>query len=134
MRLFLDANILFTAAHNPNGKAAFVIELGVAGYFLLFTSAYAREEALRNLLAKYPASVPLLEKLMEQITITQVNPAAPFPATLVDKDTAIFQAAVTCKATHLLTGDTKHFGPFMNCPEKSFSIIIQRVADFLESL
>ena len=24
MRLFLDANVLFTAAHNPNGKAALV--------------------------------------------------------------------------------------------------------------
>ena len=31
MRIFLDANILFTAAHNPNGKAALVIELGRSG-------------------------------------------------------------------------------------------------------
>ena len=28
MRVFLDANVLFTALHNPNGKAALVIELG----------------------------------------------------------------------------------------------------------
>ena len=45
MRVFLAANILFTAAHNPAGKAAFVIELGSAGFFRLFTSEYAREEA-----------------------------------------------------------------------------------------
>ena len=39
MRLFLDANILFTAAHNPKGKAALVIELGQAGLWQLVTSA-----------------------------------------------------------------------------------------------
>ncbi len=134
MRIFLDANILFTAAHNPNGKAAFVIELGAAGHFMLFTSAYAREEAFRNLSSKYPAFVPQLEKLLEQITITPVNPSSPFPPDLAEKDEAIFQAAVTCRATHLLTVDIKHFGPFMNSPENSYSIIIQSVAEFLESL
>jgi hypothetical protein len=36
-RLFLDANVLFTAAHNPNGKAAFLISLGRAGLFQLVT-------------------------------------------------------------------------------------------------
>ena len=40
MRLFLDANILFTAAHNPNGKAALVIEIGQSGIWHLVTSAY----------------------------------------------------------------------------------------------
>jgi len=27
IRLFLDANVLFTAAHNPSGKASFIIDL-----------------------------------------------------------------------------------------------------------
>lgn len=134
MRIFLDANILFTAAHNPNGKAAFVIELGSAGHFLMFTSEYAREEALRNLSAKYPHCVPHLESLLQHVTITKTNPSAPCPALLAAKDCAIFQAAATCRATHLLTGDIKHFGPMMNRPETSFSIIIQSVADFIKSL
>ena len=30
-RLFLDANVLFTAAHNPSGKAALIIELATMG-------------------------------------------------------------------------------------------------------
>lgn len=29
MRVFLDANVLFTAAHNPEGKAALLISMGV---------------------------------------------------------------------------------------------------------
>ncbi len=134
MRVFLDANILFTAAHNPAGKAAFVIELGSAGFFRLFTSEYAREEAFRNLSAKYSASVPHLEKLLQQINTTLVDAGASFPDTLVAKDTSIFQAAVTCRATHLLTGDIKHFGEFMNRPEVTFSIVVQTVAEFLTAL
>ena len=134
MRVFLDANILFTAAHNPKGKAAFVIELGRIGHLQLFTSEYAREEACRNLSVKYPSCLSELENLMTGITITSVNPSAPCPHMLAAKDCSIFQAAATCGATHLLTGDINHFGTFMNRPEATFSIIVQSVADFLGSL
>jgi predicted nucleic acid-binding protein len=134
MRVFLDANILFTAAHNPGGKAAFVIELGSAGPFQLFTSEYAREEAFRNLSAKYPSCLPRFKELFLNLAITPTNPGAPYPALLPAKDCAIFQAAATCNATHILTGDLKHFGPLMNRPEDCFSITVQTVADFLASL
>ncbi len=52
-RLFLDANVLFTAAHNPEGKAALLIQLGQLQWLELTTSAYAREEARRNLAKKF---------------------------------------------------------------------------------
>ena len=54
MRVFLDANVLFTAAHNPRGKAPLVITLGSEGLVQLATSAYGREEARRNLERKAP--------------------------------------------------------------------------------
>ena len=54
MRLFLDANVLFTAAHNPRGKAALLIDLGKPGHWELYSSAYALEEARRNLARKFP--------------------------------------------------------------------------------
>ena len=54
MRLFLDANVLFTAAHNPRGKAALVIELGVGGHWALYSSRLAVEEARRNLARRFP--------------------------------------------------------------------------------
>ena len=56
MRVFLDANVLFTATHNPHGKAALVIELGGQGYWSLFTSPLAVVEARRNLERKDPVS------------------------------------------------------------------------------
>jgi hypothetical protein len=62
------------------------------------------------------------------------NTDAPFPAGLAEKDRPIFQAALGCGASHLLTGDLKDFGPWMNRPEATSGILIQTVAQFLESL
>jgi uncharacterized protein len=134
MRVFLDANLLFTAARNPGGKAAFVIELGAAGHFSLFSSDVARGEAVRNLAAKYPAALPQLSKLLNGITLVTADMSAACPETLPAKDAVIFQAAVRCRATHLLTGDLHHFGPLMNRPDATAGIIIQTVAEFLAVL
>ncbi len=54
-RIFLDANVIFTAAHNPEGKAALLLELGGRGHWKLITSQLAWEEARRNLSIKFPA-------------------------------------------------------------------------------
>ena len=92
MRVFLDANVLFTAAHNPRGKAAFVIELGTAGHFSLFSSDAAREEAERNLAAKYPGTLPLLAALLGRVTLVTADLSTSFPDGLPPKDAVIFQA------------------------------------------
>lgn len=134
MRLFFDANTLFTAAHNPKGKAALVIELGTQGYWSLCTSAYAIEEARRNLEAKFPAALPAFKKLLVQFETGPESRAHPCPAALPAKDCPIYLAAQGCRATHLLTGDIKDFGPFMNQPKKTDGLIIQTVAQFLEAL
>jgi predicted nucleic acid-binding protein len=134
MRIFLDANILFTAAHNPEGKAAFVIELGKSGYFSLFTSDAAREEAGRNLVAKYPNAVNLFENLLDGINVLSADLSAPYPKGLPPNDAVIFQAAVACHAPHLLTGDLRHFGSLMNRPDTTNGIIVQTVSEFLTTL
>ena len=133
MRLFLDANVLFTAAHNPRGKAALAIEVGQQGYWALATSRYALEEARRNLDRKFPPSLDDLNSLLRSIRLVEHRPALRSPATLAEKDRPIFQAAVAWEATHLLTGDLKDFGPFMNRPEETFGILVQTVAEFLRT-
>lgn len=134
-RVFLDANVLFTAAHNPHGKAAFIIELAAGGAFMLFSSSYAREEAERNIIAKYTACADILNQLLLSITVVPVTPlSADYPVILPTKDVPIFAASAHCRATHLLTGDTRHFGSLMNNPDLCGGIIIQAVAQFLDSL
>lgn len=53
---------------------------------------------------------------------------------LPEKDQPLFNAAQQSCATHLLTGDIRHFGPFMNDPGRTCGIVIQRVAEFLNGL
>ena len=49
IRLFFDANVLFTAAHNPDGKAALILALGAKGAWEMVSSTYSVEEARMNI-------------------------------------------------------------------------------------
>ena len=133
MKLFLDANVLFTAAHNPAGKAALIVELQSRATWALASSTYAIEEALRNLRLKAPGAVDRLDGIVERLEVVQHLPDLEYPEGLVEKDRPIFQAALGCGASHLLTGDLKHFGPFMGRPKQTSGIVVQTVAAFLAS-
>jgi predicted nucleic acid-binding protein len=133
-RLFLDANVLFTAAHNPAGKAALVIESAAPGQWGVITSRLAVEEARRNLERKYPSCSSHLEQLLSDIEVFNGSDGTKCPIELPSKDRPIFEAAMMVGASHLLTGDTKHFGSFMNKPEETFGIHVQTVSDFLSEL
>lgn len=134
MRLFLDANILFTAAHNPRGKAALVIELGASGGWALYSSRLAVEEARRNLELKFPQCLDQLPLLVRGVRLMEHRAALDYPEGLAGKDRPIFQAALACRATHLLTGDLKDFGRFMNRPEATLGVRIRTVAQFLDHI
>ena len=134
MRLFFDANTLFTTAHNPNGKAALIVDLGAEGYWELYTSAYAIEEARRNLEAKFPAALSEFAKLLTSFQTGPESRTHQCLAGLPDKDCPICLAAQGCRATHLLTGDIRDFGTFMNQPSITDGLVIQTVAQFLEAL
>jgi predicted nucleic acid-binding protein len=123
MRLFLDANILFTAAHNLRGKAILVIELGDRGYWELFSSPYALEEARRNLERKFPHVMDELGKFQHGIRPVEHRADLAFPKDLSTKDRPIFQAALACQATHLLTGDLNHFGRGLGRLSLTLSVI-----------
>lgn len=131
MKLFLDANVLFTAAHNPGGKAAFVIALGEEDYWEVVTSSLAIEEARRNLEIKFPDALDAFVSLVDAVDVVPAVFDEKCPIELPEKDVPIFLAAVGAKCTHLLTGDLRHFGKFMNNPKQTSSVLIQTVAEFL---
>jgi len=133
MRLFLDANVLFTAAHNPNGKAALVIELGQAGLWQLASSAYALEEARRNLALKFPEGLERLDALAQGLRLSPEADNVACPEGLPAKDCPIYRAAYACRADILLTGDLRDFGFLMNDRNKADGLLVQTVADFLSA-
>jgi predicted nucleic acid-binding protein len=125
--------VLFTAAHNPSGKAAFIIDLGTQGYWETVTSSYAIEEARRNISIKFPDYLKRFETLVTRVIKIPSRSGRNCPAPLPEKDRPILEAAIQCKATHLLTGDIKDFGPFMNDTNLTGGVLIQTVSEFLGS-
>ena len=106
-RIFLDANVLFSAAYRPNAGLTRLWHLDKVE---LVTSDYAAQEATVNLTEKDQRV--RLTKLLEKVRmITAVAPLPP-GVQLPEKDQPILQAALQAQATHLLTGDKEHFGPY----------------------
>lgn len=110
MKIFLDANILFSAAC-PGSRTGKFLTL-VAKRANLATSAYAVEEARRNLVKHRPGSLPEFSRLLKRISLT-TGAVALADTGLPEKDRPILEAAVTARCTHLLTGDFRHFGPLL---------------------
>lgn len=130
MRVFLDANVLFTAAHNPDGLARLLFDLARHGVLTLISSHVAVGEARANLILKAPDNAAALDRLLPDVAIVD-PPSQPVRAVeLPYDDQLIFGAAVASRATHLLTGDKKHFGPYFDDPRRTAGITIQTVRAF----
>ena len=99
----------------------------------LVTSAYAAEEARRNLEASRRADLGNLLEAVELVadvasderamSIELAKPGLP------DKDLPILLAAIRSGATHLLTGDLKHFGPYYG--KAIQGVLVMPPADYL---
>lgn len=140
-RLFLDANVLFTAAHRPQGKAGFLFEhAGKPGAlpgdarWVLVSSAHAIEEARRNVALKRPQALPAFEALVRRLSVAPQPASARIGLALPAKDLPIWSAALAARVTHLLTGDIGDFGPHMNRPERTAGVLVQTVAQHLAGL
>ncbi len=127
MRLFLDANVLFSAAHNPDGRAAALFALARAGRCTLVTSPHALTEARRNLQLKYPDRLPDLASLEPVITVgleaTPEGAAWARDAGLPPDDAPILAAAVQARADLLATGDRTHFGHLFEKPVRGVEVM-----------
>jgi hypothetical protein len=108
--IFLDANVLFSGAYRPDAGLGRLWKLAGARFI---TSIFAAEEARRDLSS--PGQWRDLEELLGSVEIvpTAAPPDHPRFSDLEqpDKDRPILLAAISAGATHLLTGDFRHFGP-----------------------
>jgi len=127
-RLFLDANVLFSAAWRGNSGLLRLWKLPGAE---LVSSAYAIDEARRNITDT--GARARLEALLAETTIVAEGSLAALPPhpTLASKDRPILAAAIRAGATHLITGDRKDFGRL--CGRRPGGVLVLRPADYLES-
>lgn len=112
MRVFLDANVLFSAAKSHGAVRALLAQLLAAGHTLI-VDGYVVAEARRNLVVKGSQSLRDLDELLKAADVvayraTQLPPdlATRLPA----KDRPVLAAAIRLRCDALVTGDRTHFG------------------------
>jgi predicted nucleic acid-binding protein len=106
MKLFLDANVLFSAA-NEASQLNRLIDVLKESHTLL-TSDYAEIEAGRNLRAKRPGWEAGYKRLMRSVTVVRSVDRA-VETGLAAKDRPILATAIAHRCDCLVTGDKRHF-------------------------
>ena len=112
MRVFLDANVLFSAAKS-DGAIRQLLRLSLDSGHECWVDAFVLSEARRNLVAKGPESLQVLEALLAHLRVAPAQPAVEDNAQttwLPDKDRPVLAAAIRLGCDALVTGDRTHFG------------------------
>jgi predicted nucleic acid-binding protein len=128
MRVFLDANVLFSACLKQHNRQYAFFELARAGRCALLTSSYALEEADRNLVRKAPQAQSRLSELADLLQPLAEAPSEPLLAWaeaqgLPAKDAPILAAAVLAQSDLLVTGDRRHFSSLFGRTLKGVRIL-----------
>jgi uncharacterized protein len=113
MRIFLDANIIFSAA-NPSGSIRQLLNIVRAAGHQCWADEHVIREAHRNLFLKQRARVAGLERLLTEIHCATKLPDLPLDrleAPLPENDRRVLAAAIALECDALVSGDQTHFGP-----------------------
>jgi putative PIN family toxin of toxin-antitoxin system len=112
IRAFLDTSVLFAASYSPTGASRELIRLAFQGQVRLAISDDVLEEARRNLAAKLPEALELLEQIVELVPFEVVSPTAAevrAATTYTDpKDASIVAAAKRAQVGYLTSLDRRH--------------------------
>lgn len=113
MRIFLDANVLFSAARSSGAIRQLVLALHGLGHSLV-ADEYVAEEARRNVAAKAGReAVDYLQALLGQMEVNAVQYQSVAQAAVLwlpAKDRPVLVAAMALQCDALVTGDRTHFG------------------------
>ena len=109
-RLFIDVNILFSAAYGSPGPVP-LWEESKKGRCILLASRYVIEEARRNL--NSPGQSERLDEYLKDVQVVpEADPTIGCPVALPQKDRPVLMSAIAARADVLITGDQAHFGKY----------------------
>lgn len=130
MRLFLDANIAFSAALTDGAARKLLHELKHGGHILVMDE-YVREEARRNLQIHRPSVIKELQRLRTIIDIARMETEAheiDGIEGIPEQDIPVVKSAAVHRCDILLTGDRTHFGSFFGKQIAGVAILSPRMA------
>jgi len=132
MRVFLDANVLFSTSHAGSNIAKLADLLLTTTEVI--TSDLACEEARRNILIKRPAWLNDFDGLLARLR-TVPSIAFTLPITLDEKDVPILCAAIRAECQYFVTGDRRDFGHLYDQNVNGVTILtLVRLAEILAHL
>lgn len=113
MRIFLDANVLYSAATSDGAVRQLCHGLLDAGHEC-WADDYVVTEARRNLATKDPKAQTVLDTILARMSVARAHAPGPGPTAadwLPEDDRPVLVAAMRLKCGALVTGDRTHFGP-----------------------
>lgn len=113
MRVFLDANVLFSAAKSDGAIRRLLALLRERDHELC-ADDHVLTEARRNLAIKAQDGIAALESLLPTIHIVPLHPpdsTLTIQVVLPPNDLRVLQSAIQSHCQALVTGDRTHFGP-----------------------
>lgn len=135
MRVFLDANVLFSAAKSDGAVRALLTRCLRAGHTLV-ADGYVVAEARRNLLSRGPAAITALEAMLRRVEVAPYRPSAlpqDLAARVPEKDRPVIAAALRLRCDALVTGDRTHFGELYGTVQHGIAVHSPRsLADALK--
>jgi hypothetical protein len=107
MRVFADANVLFSSA-DPASATRVLLDV-LFTHATVVVNEHVWEEARRNITMKRPGLASRLEELKSNLHFSsEMEPVA--DCHLPDDDQPVLGGAVAARCSHLWTGDKRHFG------------------------
>lgn len=115
MKVFLDANILFSSSLEGSILHGFLS--GIQTKVSFYSNEHALIEAQRNLKIKFPNRMHLLHQFTKQIEFVNSKSLSQAEMSKIqelirDKDVPILLGAYSASCSHLLTGDKRDFGRY----------------------
>ena len=129
MKVFLDANILFSASDSESATRRLLDRL--VRHAKPVSSPHAWEEARRNLELKRPHLLTGLESLRGSVAITHAFNLPP-DLSMADKDKPVFAGAIGAGCTHFWTSDRRHFNSLYG--KKIYGVLITSSIQLAEML
>lgn len=112
LEAFLDTSVLFAACYSKTGASREILRYALRGRVSLVINKFVLEETEKNLGAKRPEALPLLQVLRAVLPFKIVNPSkaevlAMQPYTAL-KDAPHFATALKANVDCLVSVDRKH--------------------------